>query len=124
MLGYTLIGLGSLFYFFAGLGLLRMPDIYTKLQASTKATTLGTFSIALGVGILDFSFLGKGLLIIIFVALTNPVAASLMIRAAYKNHVPMCKESLIDEASEVIEVIKNEDNMSKKESSEEGGDEK
>lgn len=114
MLGYTLIGLGSLFYFFAGLGLLRMPDIYTKLQASTKATTLGTFSIALGVGILDFAFLGKALLIIVFVALTNPVASSLMLRAAYKNRVPMCKESVIDEASELL---KFKDSLS-------GGDEK
>ncbi|MCX7653520.1 MAG: monovalent cation/H(+) antiporter subunit G [Fervidobacterium sp.] len=100
MFGYSLIGLGALFYFFAGLGLLRMPDIYTKLQASTKATTLGTFSVALGIGILDFSFLGKAFLVIIFVALTNPVVASLMIRAAYKNNAPKCKETVVDELSE------------------------
>ncbi len=97
MVGYSLVGLGALFYFFAGLGLLRMPDIYTKLQASTKATTLGTFSIALGVGILDFSFLGKAILVIVFIALTNPVAASLMIRSAYKNDAPKCKETFVDE---------------------------
>ncbi|MGC8902034.1 MAG: monovalent cation/H(+) antiporter subunit G [Fervidobacterium sp.] len=99
MFGYSLIGLGSLFYFLAGLGLLKMPDIYTKLQASTKATTLGTFSIALGVGILDFSFFGKALLIIIFIALTNPVAASLTTRAAYKNNAKKCEETFVDEIS-------------------------
>lgn len=97
MIGYILLGLGSLFYFLAGLGLLRMPDIYTKLQASTKATTLGTFSIALGIGILDFSFFGKAILVIAFIALTNPVAASLMIRAAYKSGAPRCKETFVDE---------------------------
>lgn len=101
MVGYVLIGLGSLFYFLAGLGLSKMPDIYTKLQASTKATTLGTFSIALGVGILDFSFFGKAILVIVFVALTNPVAASLMTRAAYKNNAPKCEETVVDEIKEV-----------------------
>ncbi|HOQ39974.1 MAG TPA: monovalent cation/H(+) antiporter subunit G [Fervidobacterium sp.] len=97
VIGYLLIGLGSFFYFLAGLGLLRMPDIYTKLQTSTKATTLGTFSIALGVGILDFSFLGKAILLIAFVALTHPVAGSVMLRSAYKNKAPACKETTIDE---------------------------
>lgn len=111
IIGYTLIGLGSLFYFFAGLGLLRMPDIYTKLQASTKATTLGTFSIALGVGILDFSFFGKALLVIIFVALTNPVAGSLMLRAAYKSGAPKCKETFIDELKEIGGKGNNEDTL-------------
>lgn len=103
MVGYSLLGLGALFYFFAGLGLLRMPDIYTKLQASTKATTMGTFSIALGVGILDFSFIGKAILVIVFIALTNPVAASLMIRAAYKSDAPKCKETFVDEIGSLNE---------------------
>ncbi|WP_448379452.1 monovalent cation/H(+) antiporter subunit G [Fervidobacterium sp.] len=101
MVGYTLTGLGALFYFYAGLGLLRMPDFYTKLQASTKATTLGTFSVVLGIGILNPSFLGKSLLLIVFVALTNPVASSVMIRAAYKNKVPVCKETTVDEIASV-----------------------
>jgi len=97
IVGYSLTALGALFYFYAGLGLLRMPDFYTKLQASTKATTLGTFSVALGVGILNPAFIGKSLLLIGFVALTNPVASSVMIRAAYKNKVPVCKETIVDE---------------------------
>jgi len=103
MVGYSLVGIGAFFYFLAGLGLLRMPDIYTKLQASTKATTLGTFSIALGVGILDFSFFGKAILLIAFIALTNPVAASVMLRAAYKNKVPVCKETVIDECGTMVD---------------------
>ncbi|WP_448376113.1 monovalent cation/H(+) antiporter subunit G [Fervidobacterium sp.] len=97
IIGYTLTGLGALFYFYAGLGLLKMPDFYTKLQASTKATTLGTFSMVLGVGILNPSFIGKSLILVTFIALTNPVASSLMIRAAYKNKVPTCRETIVDE---------------------------
>jgi multicomponent Na+:H+ antiporter subunit G len=102
IIGYTLTGLGALFYFYAGLGLLRMPDFYTKLQASTKATTLGTFSVVLGIGILNPSFLGKSLLLIVFVALTNPVASSVMIRAAYKNKVAVCKETAVDEIASIL----------------------
>ncbi|AMW33556.1 Membrane bound protein complex subunit mbxC [Fervidobacterium changbaicum] len=107
IVGYTLTALGALFYFYAGLGLLRMPDFYTKLQASTKATTLGTFSVALGVGILNPAFLGKALLLIAFIALTNPVASSVMIRAAYKNKVPACKETVVDEIASVYTTQEN-----------------
>lgn len=110
MVGYTLTGLGALFYFYAGLGLLRMPDFYTKLQSSTKATTLGTFSLVLGIGILNPSFLGKSLLLIVFVALTNPVASSVMIRAAYKNKVPVCKETTVDEIASVITTQESQGN--------------
>ncbi|MEJ5256961.1 MAG: monovalent cation/H(+) antiporter subunit G [Fervidobacterium sp.] len=101
IVGYTLTALGAFFYFLAGLGLIRMPDVYTKLQASTKATTLGTFSIALGIGILNPEFFGKSIILIAFVALTNPVASSVMIRAAYKNNAPACKETCIDEIAEL-----------------------
>ncbi|ODN30658.1 monovalent cation/H(+) antiporter subunit G [Fervidobacterium thailandense] len=98
-ISYSLMGIGAFFYFLAGLGLVRMPDLYTRLQASTKATTLGTFSLVLGVGILNPAFLGKSLLVILFVALTNPVASSVMMRAAYKCKLPTCKETCVDEIS-------------------------
>lgn len=102
MVGYSLMGLGAFFYFLAGLGLLRMPDIYTKLQASTKATTLGTFSLVLGVGLTNFMFLGKALLVVIFVALTNPVASSLVLRAAYRCRERVCDQTVVDETASTL----------------------
>ncbi len=97
VVGYTLIGLGAFFYFLGGLGMLRMPDVYNRLQAGTKATTLGTFSTVLGVGIVQPQFLMKAIVIIAFVALTNPVGSSVLARASYLSGVKPCECTKIDE---------------------------
>lgn len=85
IIGLVFMILGSLFYILAGLGLVRMPDVFNRIQAGTKATTLGTFSVLLGVGIYDVGSLPKALLIIVLIALTNPIGSSQLARAAYKN---------------------------------------
>ncbi len=85
IIGLFFMILGSLFYILAGLGLIRMPDAFNRIQAGTKATTLGTFSILLGVGIYDVKSLPKALLIIVLIALTNPIGSSQLARTAYKN---------------------------------------
>ncbi len=85
IIGLIFMILGSLFYILAGLGLIRMPDAFNRIQAGTKATTLGTFSILLGVGIYDVSSLPKALVIIVLIALTNPIGSSQLARTAYKN---------------------------------------
>ncbi|QTA38053.1 monovalent cation/H(+) antiporter subunit G [Thermosipho ferrireducens] len=97
VLGYILIGIGSFFYFLGGLGMLRMPDVYNRLQAGTKATTLGSFSVIFGVGLVEPGFLGKALIIIAFIALTNPVGSSVLARAAYLKGVKPCEKTKTDE---------------------------
>ena len=70
--GITLIVIGIAFDFFGVLGLVRLPDVYNRLQAATKCVTFGTAGLLLGVFILKgftpFGF--KALLGIIFVFLT------------------------------------------------------
>lgn len=83
IIGIILMIFGSLFYILAGLGLLRMPDVFNRIQVGTKATTLGTFSVLLGVGIYDVHNLLKCLVIIVFIALTNPIGSSVLARTAY-----------------------------------------
>lgn len=85
IIGIVLMVIGGLFYILAGIGLLRMPDFFNRIQAGTKATTLGAFSILLGVGIYDLSNMLKCLIIIVFIALTNPIGSSILARTAYKN---------------------------------------
>ena len=51
-IGMALILIGGIFLFLGALGIFRMPDIYTRLQAGTKASTLGAMSTILGVGFL------------------------------------------------------------------------
>ena len=89
--GYIFILIGSFFMFLGGLGVFRMPDVYNKLQAGTKATTLGFMSIALGVGLSNPQWLVKSLILIAFIAFTNPVGSSVLARAAYKRGVPARK---------------------------------
>ncbi|APT75562.1 cation:proton antiporter [Marinitoga sp. 1137] len=82
-IGYILMIIGALFYVLGGLGLYRMPDVYNRLQAATKATTLGTFSLVLGVGIVQPAWFIKTLLIVVFLTITNPVGSSVLAKASY-----------------------------------------
>ncbi len=84
IIGGILIITGSIFLFLGSLGILRMPDIYNRIQAGTKATTLGAMSLILGVGFLEPSWLLKILIIIIFIAYSNPLSSHALARAMYK----------------------------------------
>lgn len=84
IIGSILIVIGSIFLFLGALGILRMPDIYNRLQAGTKATTLGAMSLILGVGFLEPSWMMKVLIIIIFIAFSNPLSSHALARAMYK----------------------------------------
>jgi len=83
IIGSVFIVIGSAFLFLGGLGVLRMPDPYNKLQAGTKASTLGLMSLALGIGIFHPAYLVKSILIIIFIAFTNPISSSIIAKSYY-----------------------------------------
>jgi len=87
IVSYVFLILGGLFYLLGGLGILRMPDTFDRIQAGTKATTLGAFSVLIGVGIANPDWLLKVLLIIVFIALANPIGSSALAKAAYKSCV-------------------------------------
>ena len=53
LIGSILMLLGAIFHFSAGLGMLRMPDAYTRMQAGTKASTLGNTLVLAGLGVLS-----------------------------------------------------------------------
>lgn len=100
--GFAFIVIGLAFDFFGCLGLIRMPDVYNRLQASTKCITLGTCSILLGVlFIMGISAAGlKSLLCIVFLLLTSPVSAHALARASHKAGVKLWDGSIIDKYSE------------------------
>lgn len=86
---YILIAIGLIFDLLGVLGLIRFPDIYSRLQAATKTVTLGTVSILLGVALYGiskshFDFIFKALLCAGFTLLTAPVAAHAIARASLK----------------------------------------
>lgn len=83
LLSFTLM-VGGLFFFFVGtVGLIRLPDVLTRMHATTKCDTLGAGLIVLGVVLyLGFTFASlKALLILAFIWLTNPTAAHIIAKA-------------------------------------------
>ena len=85
IIAYVFMIIGGVFYFLGGLGVLRMPDVFDRIQAGTKATTLGTFSVLIGVGIANPDWILKVILIIVFIALSNPIGSSVLAKAAYRS---------------------------------------
>ena len=83
IIGNLMLIVGALFLFSAGLGVLRMPDTYNRIQTGTKATTLGTMMILAGIGMLHPEWAFKLLILVFFVLLTNPVSSHALARAAH-----------------------------------------
>jgi len=84
MIAYLFIILGLVFIFFGTLGIIRFPDIYTRLQTSSKCDAAGAVSLLVGLMIregLDSLSL-RILLILVFLLLTNPVASHAIARSA------------------------------------------
>jgi multicomponent Na+:H+ antiporter subunit G len=102
LIGFVFITIGLAFDFFGCLGLVRLPDVYNRLQASTKCVTLGTCSILFGTFlIVGWSTAGiKCLLCILFLMLTSPVAAHAIARGAHKSGVGLWKNSVVDRYAE------------------------
>jgi len=94
--------IGALFFTLGGLGILRMPDTFNRIQAGTKASTLGAFSLVLGVGLYQTDWLPKAILIIIFIAISNPVGSSVLAKAAYKAN-PKPNNLISDELADLYE---------------------
>jgi multicomponent Na+:H+ antiporter subunit G len=84
LIGDLLLVIGCTFIALGSLGLVRMPDVYNRLQAGTKAATLGTIAVLLGIGFHHPDWWAKLLVIAGFVLFTNPVGSSTIARAANK----------------------------------------
>lgn len=93
------VSLGALFILLAGVGLIRMPDLYLRISVTTKAATLGVGLLLLGTALYfgQVSITTRAIAIILFLLLTAPVGAHLIGRASYFIGLPLWKKSVIDE---------------------------
>ena len=98
-----IFGIGVAFNIFGCIGLIRLPDIYNRLQASTKCVTFGTIFLLIGVLVyFGFTAVGiKAILCLFFILITSPTAAHAIARGAYHAKVGLWKKSVIDRYSEV-----------------------
>ena len=99
---YAVMAIGLAFDIVGCVGLIRLPDVYNRLQAGTKCVTLGTFLILLGVILHDgFHSMGlKALLCLWFIAMTSPTAAHAIARAAHRAGFPLWSGSVLDRYAE------------------------
>ncbi|MBI2131838.1 MAG: monovalent cation/H(+) antiporter subunit G [Candidatus Tectomicrobia bacterium] len=91
--------IGAFFMLVAGVGLIRLPDVYSRMHAATKATTFGMGGILSAV-ILFFQaahVATHAILAIFFLFLTAPVAAHLIARAAYRKGPGLAPATRLDE---------------------------
>ena len=94
-----LLAAGAAFSLLAAVGIVRMPDVYMRMQASSKAGTLGCTLILAAVALAsgDVAVAARAALVIAFVLLTAPVAAHVVSRAAYRTGTPPAPETTPDE---------------------------
>jgi multicomponent K+:H+ antiporter subunit G len=91
-LGFTLVG---------SIGLVRLPDFYTRMHAPTKATTLGVSSIFAAAALTlpgaaaEIAF--KAVLVIALLFITAPIGAHMLARAARHGRIPHCPQTHVDE---------------------------
>jgi multicomponent Na+:H+ antiporter subunit G len=105
ILGAILIVLGVFFVFLAGVGLLRMPDMFLRMSTATKASTLGLGLILMGTAVFfwELGITSRAIATSIFVLLTAPVSAHMIGRAAYSDGVPLWDKTKQDDLKEYYE---------------------
>ena len=93
---------GAFFALLAAIGVLRMPDVFTRMQASTKASTLGLGLLLIGAALQlgDFASFIRVTSIGAFVLLTTPVAGHVIARASYLADVPLWEGTVLDDRRE------------------------
>jgi len=108
---YIFLGIGVIFNCLGSIGLLRFPDVYTRLHAATKATTFGSIFTSLGVIVYSFyswNISGDSkfgvlalhtIVALICLIITNPTGAHAIARAAHRSGV-MPKQAVIDQLKE------------------------
>ncbi|MFD2759495.1 monovalent cation/H(+) antiporter subunit G [Lentibacillus juripiscarius] len=98
---------GTFFILSSSIGIVRFPDVYTRLHAATKASTLGIAGLLIGAFLFMYAehgiASGKLLLAILFTLLTAPVSGHMISRAAHRNGVKPVLKNRTDEYERTIQ---------------------
>jgi multicomponent Na+:H+ antiporter subunit G len=100
LIGALITLAGSVFILLGALGIVRMPDVYNRMQTGTKATTLGSMLSLLGIGIAVHGWLGKIIILILFIIITNPLSTHALARAAHHAGVKLTDKTVRDNLKE------------------------
>jgi multicomponent Na+:H+ antiporter subunit G len=91
--------LGATFMVIAAIGVVRMPDLFTRMQAAAKTGTAGAGCVLLGTALYfgEPQVAAEAVVVVVFLLLTAPVAGHLLARAAYMTRVPLAPDTVPDE---------------------------
>ncbi len=105
VIGYILITIGVLFDIFGCIGLVRLPDVYNRLQAATKCVTLGTVLLLVGVAVIAGinAITAKAIVCAVFILVTSPTAAHAIAKGAHIFGVPLWENSVVDKYADEVD---------------------
>ena len=113
--GIVFLAIGVLFLNLGTLGILRMPDLFNRMQAGTKATTFGAMFSILGVGFFEPTWFPKLFIIVIFIFLANPISSHALAKAAYRKESKLWDATVVDQYGEYLEEESKDNNSEVKE---------
>lgn len=89
---------GAFFCLIAGIGVVRLPDVFGRMHAATKAGTLGLALVCIAAMIEAKSWweIVEPLFVFVFMIASAPVGAHLIGRAAFRTHVPVDPKTEVD----------------------------
>lgn len=99
----VLAGVGLLFSLSGAVGILRMPDVYCRIQCSSKTITLGALPTLIAVVVAKgpvTTYGSRALMVAVLLLIVSPTAAHALARAAYRAGVPMWEGAVRDEPRE------------------------
>lgn len=100
----VLIGIGVFFTFSAAVGVWRLPDFYSRMHAVSKVSSFGVgfCLIAVAIHYGHWTVILKALLVFLFIVLTNPIGAHMLMRSAYHLRTPKTALTHVDEYEEYV----------------------
>jgi multicomponent Na+:H+ antiporter subunit G len=96
----VLCAIGWAFTLSGAVGIVRMPDVYCRIQCSTKTITMGALPVLVALVVAQgpvTAYSSRALLVAVLLLLVNPAASHALARAAYKTGVPMWRGAVRDE---------------------------
>jgi multicomponent Na+:H+ antiporter subunit G len=99
----VLAGVGLLFSLSGAVGILRMPDVYCRIQCSSKTITMGALPTLIAVVVAEgpvTTYGSRALIVAVLLLIVSPTASHALARAAYRAGVPMWEGAVRDEPRE------------------------
>jgi multicomponent Na+:H+ antiporter subunit G len=103
VLAAALAATGVGFSLSGAVGILRMPDLYTRIQCSSKTITMGALPVLAALVVGEgwrSAYAGRALFVAVLLLVVNPLASHALARAAYKRGVPLWSGTVVDQAAD------------------------